>query len=109
MGNTETNRIGYTPVIQCITMTNEKAIFAAGCFWDVQNAFDKIPGVEKTIAGYTGGHTKNPAYEDVCDGETGHTEAVYIEYDPSKVSYEQLLEVFWSIHDPTTKTGRDKT
>jgi peptide-methionine (S)-S-oxide reductase len=84
-------------------MTNEKAIFAAGCFWRVQDAFAKVKGVKKTIAGYTGGHTRNPTYEDVCDDETGHAEAVHIEYDPSEVTYETLLSVFWGIHDPTTK------
>lgn len=84
-------------------MASEKAIFAAGCFWGVQDAFDQVKGVKKTLAGYTGGHSRNPTYEEVCDDETGHAEAVHLEYDPSEVSYDDLLSVFWSIHDPTTK------
>lgn len=79
-----------------------KATFAAGCFWGVQDAFDNIKGVTATMAGYTGGHTVNPSYKDVCGGRTGHAEAVEVEYDPARVSYAKLLDVFWSIHDPTT-------
>ncbi|MBI2652639.1 peptide-methionine (S)-S-oxide reductase MsrA [Candidatus Woesearchaeota archaeon] len=77
------------------------ATFAAGCFWGVEHAFSKVKGVVNTTAGYTAGHFKNPSYEDVCSDETGHAEAVQVEYDPSIVSYEKLLDVFWSIHDPT--------
>jgi len=79
----------------------EKAMFAAGCFWGVQAAFDKIKGVIKTTVGYTGGNFKNPSYEDVCSDKTGHAEAILIEYNPKIVSYEKLLEIFWKIHDPT--------
>jgi peptide-methionine (S)-S-oxide reductase len=80
----------------------EKATFGAGCFWGVEEAFRKVEGVIDVAVGYTGGHTENPAYGDVCSGTTGHVEVVEVEYDPSKVSYEKLLKVFWENHDPTT-------
>lgn len=80
----------------------EIAIFAAGCFWSVEYNFQAINGVIETEVGYTGGTTINPTYKDVCSGKTGHAEAVKIEFNPEIVSYEQLLEVFWSIHDPTS-------
>ena len=79
-----------------------KASFAAGCFWGVEAAFRQIEGVLATAVGYEGGRTKNPSYEDVCTGTTGHAETVEVDYDPSKVSYENLLDVFWDNHDPTT-------
>jgi len=79
-----------------------KATFAAGCFWAVEAALRQIDGVLGTEVGYTGGSLKNPTYKDVCSGRTGHAEAVRVEYDPSKVTYEDLLSVFWDCHDPTT-------
>jgi peptide-methionine (S)-S-oxide reductase len=78
-----------------------KATFAAGCFWQVEADFRQVEGVTRTIAGYTGGTLDRPTYEDVCTDRTGHAEAVEVEFDPQKVSYEQLLEVFWAGHDPT--------
>lgn len=81
--------------------TTEKALFAAGCFWGVQYYFDEVPGVTNTIVGYTGGHTKNPGYWDVASRTTGHAEALLIEHDPNKVSYEMLLKHFFRMHNPT--------
>ncbi len=78
------------------------AIFAMGCFWCGEEAFEKVPGVVAVISGYTDGKTKNPSYEQVSSGTTGHTEAVEVTFDPAKVSYEKLLDVFWLNHDPTT-------
>lgn len=82
-------------------MNYEKATFAAGCFWGVQAKFDATKGVASTVVGYTGGDTKDPTYKDVCTDGTGHAEAIEITFDPSVVSYEQLLEQFFSLHDPT--------
>ena len=79
----------------------ERGTFGAGCFWGVEAEFRKVEGVVEAAVGYSGGHTKNPSYGDVCSGATGHAEVVEVEYDPSKVSYKELLEIFWSNHDPT--------
>ncbi len=79
----------------------DKATFGAGCFWGVEEAFRLLPGVVRTTVGYSGGTTENPSYEQVCTNTTGHAEAVQVEYDPARISYEQLLDTFWASHDPT--------
>ncbi len=78
-----------------------KATFGAGCFWGVEEEFRKLPGVVGTAVGYAGGHTENPTYEDVCSDSTGHAEVVEVEYDPARVGYDELLDVFWANHNPT--------
>ena len=79
----------------------ETATFGAGCFWGIEAEFRRIPGVVDAAVGYSGGHTVNPTYKDVCTNETGHAEVVQVTFDPSMVSYEQLLDAFWQMHDPT--------
>ena len=86
-----------------LAQKTDKAIFAAGCFWCTEEAFEKVPGVLSAVSGYTGGKLKNPSYEQVSSGLTGHAEAVLVTFDPAKISYEKLLDVFWMNHDPTTK------
>lgn len=81
----------------------ETATFAAGCFWCVEAVFSRLRGVEKVVSGYAGGSVPNPTYREVCRGATGHAEAVRITFDPEKISYGELLDVFWRIHDPTTR------
>ena len=83
-----------------------KATFAAGCFWCVEADFEKVPGVVEVISGYTGGQRENPSYEEVSSGKTGHVEAVQVLYDPEKVSYGELLDVFWRHVDPTDPAGQ---
>jgi peptide-methionine (S)-S-oxide reductase len=83
-------------------MTMEKATFGAGCFWGVEAAFRQLQGVTSSTVGYAGGKTANPTYQDVCTDGTGHAEVVEVEFDPAQISYEQLLDVFWANHDPTT-------
>ena len=87
----------------------QQALFAAGCFWGVQYYFDQVPGVTKTVVGYTGGETENPTYEDVCYSDTGHAEAVLVEFDQEQVRYETLVRQFFYMHDPTelNKQGPD--
>ncbi len=79
----------------------EKASFGAGCFWGVEATFRELDGVIDAVSGYQGGHTESPTYKEVCTDRTGHAEVVEVEYDPAKVSYDRLLEVFWGAHDPT--------
>lgn len=88
----------------------EEAIFGMGCFWGVERMFWKVDGVVNTAVGYAGGHTPNPTYEEVCSGRTGHNEVVRVLYDPERVSYEDLLKVFWEGHDPTQgmRQGNDR-
>ena len=81
--------------------TLQTATFAAGCFWGVEDAFRRTPGVVDAVSGYIGGHTERPTYRDVCGHGTGHAEAVEVTFDPARVSYERLLETFWDLHDPT--------
>ena len=94
------------PKIQAQNITLKKAYFAGGCFWCMEESFDQIDGVEKSISGYSGGHLKNPTYNDVIYKDTGHVEAIEITYDPKKVSYEKLLDIFWKNIDPFDKYGQ---
>lgn len=80
-----------------------KATFGAGCFWGVEASFRQLPGVSDAVSGYSGGTTVRPSYEDVCTGTTGHAEVVEVTYDPDRITYEQLLDAFWKMHDPTTR------
>src|SRR6266511_5337410 len=82
-------------------MATEKAMFAAGCFWGIEAAFRQVEGVVEVTSGYSGGHTERPTSRAVCSDRTGHAEVVQVEFDPAKVSYDRLLDVFWQVHDPT--------
>ncbi len=98
----------YTPSLlatelERVTMQYKTAIFAGGCFWCMEKPFDQLEGVTETLSGYTGGDKKDPSYSEVSSGTTGHAEAIQITYDPTKISYEKLLEVFWKNIDPTVK------
>ena len=88
----------------------ELATFGGGCFWCMEAVFERLPGVKSVTSGFAGGHTANPTYEQVCTGATGHAEVTQIEFDPAKISYEKLLDVFWQAHDPTTlnRQGADE-
>ena len=88
------------------TTNTQKATFAAGCFWCLEKPFDKVDGVMETISGYTGGEEKNPTYKEVSSGKTGHTEAMQVTYNPEKVSYEKLLDIFWHNVDPFDNQGQ---
>ena len=104
----------FTPAINAAdspaAATTEKATFGGGCFWCTEAVFQRIDGVKSVVSGYAGGKTENPTYEDVCTGLTGHAEVIQIEYDPAKVSFKSLLDVFWLAHDPTTlnRQGADR-
>ncbi len=84
------------------TQATETATFGGGCFWCMEAVFERLPGVRSVTSGYAGGHTENPTYKQVCTGETGHAEVTQIEFDPAKISYSKLVEVFWQAHDPTS-------
>lgn len=98
--------LAQTTSIAAKPAATAKATFAGGCFWCMEEAFDPIPGVLSTVSGYVGGKTKNPTYEQVSTGRTGHAEVIQIEYDPKRVSYEKLLEAFWRNIDPTQREGQ---
>ncbi len=93
---------GAGPATGANTQKTEQALFASGCFWKTQYIFSKVPGVTKTVVGYTGGTKDDPTYKEVCSSGTGHAETALVEYDPKKTSYNKLLEVFFANHDPTT-------
>ena len=90
-------------------MPHEIATFAGGCFWCIESVFNRLRGVESAVSGYMGGHTLNPTYNDICNGDTGHAEVVQVSFEPAEISYRELLEVFFTLHDPTqlNRQGND--
>lgn len=98
--------LGLAAAAPSVHAATAKATFAGGCFWCMEEAFDKVPGVIATVSGYMGGHIANPTYELVSTGRTGHAEVVQVEYDPARVTYQRLLEVFWRNIDPTQADGQ---
>ena len=105
-----THHVFGTPITTDVPEGHAVAMFGMGCFWGVERMFWKLDGVTSTMVGYAGGYTPNPTYEEVCSGKTGHNEVVRVVYDPSKISYEELLRVFWEGHDPTQgmRQGNDR-
>ncbi len=97
----EAHHVNFHPIKAPFPEGLEQAIFGLGCFWGAERLFWQAPGVYTTAVGYAGGHTPNPTYEEVCSGMTGHTEAVLVVYDPEKITYDDLLKIFWEGHDPT--------
>ena len=93
--------VNGNPIVEPVPDHLEEAIFGLGCFWGAERLFWEIPGVFSTAVGYAGGHTANPSYQDVCSGNTGHTEVVLVYFDPAEISYDRLLQAFWEEHDPT--------
>jgi peptide-methionine (S)-S-oxide reductase len=91
------------------TSTTETALFGGGCFWCVEGTFQIVPGVTKVVSGYSGGHVDNPTYKQICTGETGHAEVVQVTFDPAKITFRELVDLFWYMHDPTTlnRQGHD--
>ncbi|MCD6728363.1 MAG: peptide-methionine (S)-S-oxide reductase MsrA [Solirubrobacteraceae bacterium] len=100
-GIPEVHAVLGTPIRSPFPDRTRTAIFALGCFWGAERVFWRAPGIVSTAVGYTGGHTPNPTYEEVCSGRTGHAEAVLVVFDPERVGYEELLRIFWEAHDPT--------
>ena len=108
--NSHPNSSASAPSSPASSGPTEIAVFGSGCFWCTEAVFEHVPGVKKVTSGYTGGHVANPTYKQVCEGDTGHAEATRIEFDPTVVSYAQLLEIFFESHDPTTlnRQGADE-
>lgn len=110
MAQSDSKATSSTPSTTTKERKLEKATFGGGCFWCTEAVFQRVKGVEKVVSGYTGGKTKNPTYEEICTGTTGHAEVIQIEFDPKVVSFGKLLEIHWKTHDPTTlnKQGYDE-